>query len=58
LLEFTGLSINHHDHYAPPDEPPPPMISSEGIVAIDITRKFVEAAKGELLDLELREHRC
>ncbi|KAK4451796.1 N-alpha-acetyltransferase 35, NatC auxiliary subunit [Podospora aff. communis PSN243] len=51
--EFTGLSINHHDSYAPRDEPPPPMISSEGIVAVDITRKFVEAAKalepGELV---------
>ncbi|KAK0651504.1 Mak10 subunit, NatC N-terminal acetyltransferase-domain-containing protein [Cercophora newfieldiana] len=49
-----GLSINHSSHdYAAPDEPPPPMISSEGVVAIDITRKFVEAAKtlepGELV---------
>ncbi|KXX81657.1 N-alpha-acetyltransferase 35, NatC auxiliary subunit [Madurella mycetomatis] len=43
--EFVGLSINNPA--SPLDafgEPPPPMISSEGIIAIDITQKFVSAA--------------
>ncbi|KAK5660650.1 hypothetical protein OQA88_12014 [Cercophora sp. LCS_1] len=39
--DFTGLSINQPYHV---DDPPPPMISSEGIVATDITRKFLSAA--------------
>ena len=46
MPEFTGLSINHHD-YAPDEQPPPPMISSEGVVATDITEKFLSAAASE-----------
>ncbi len=52
--DFTGLSINNNLHqpiYPPREEPPPPMISSEGIVAVDITSKFFSSAasKSQLL---------
>jgi len=44
-IEFVGLSINNPNFQF--DDPPPPMISSEGIVATDITKKFASAASGE-----------
>lgn len=31
-------------HFEGPQEPPPPTLSSEGIVAQDITQKFLSAA--------------
>ena len=43
--EFTGLSINHPSYDV--EEPPPPMISSDGILAVDITEKFNAAAASE-----------
>lgn len=47
--EFVGLSISNPA--SPLDafgEPPPPMVSSEGIIALDITQKFVSAAASRL----------
>lgn len=40
--EFIGLSSNRSSSDL--DDPAPPMISSEGVVAIDITKKFLSAA--------------
>ena len=45
-IEFVGLSINN-PNFQFEDNPPPPMISSEGIIATDITKKFAAAASGE-----------
>ncbi|KAK3314781.1 Mak10 subunit, NatC N-terminal acetyltransferase-domain-containing protein [Apodospora peruviana] len=51
--EFVGLSINNPNLNFLVDDPPPPMISSEGIIATDITSKFASAAAalqpGELI---------
>ncbi|KAK1832761.1 N-alpha-acetyltransferase 35, NatC auxiliary subunit [Podospora conica] len=42
-IDHPGLA--HPDHaYSDPPPPPPPMISSEGVVATDITQKFLSAA--------------
>jgi hypothetical protein len=56
LPEFEGLSVN--DQPPPPQQqyglyggepvPPPPPISSNGIVAFDVTSRFLRAAKSEL----------
>lgn len=45
--EFMGLNINNsipQSRFDVFEEPPPPMISSEGIIAQDITQKFLSAA--------------
>ncbi|KAL2017785.1 hypothetical protein VTK56DRAFT_1648 [Thermocarpiscus australiensis] len=52
--DFAGLSVSNPGlPFDTPEEPPPPMISSEGIIALDITRKFLSAAAtlepGELI---------
>ncbi|EON96300.1 putative amino-acid n-acetyltransferase subunit protein [Phaeoacremonium minimum UCRPA7] len=50
--ELSGLSINQ-DPYLDDTPPPAPKITSEGVISIDITDKFVTAAKtlepGELI---------
>ncbi len=41
------LNLDHPNpglHFNSFEEPPPPMISSEGIIAHDITQKFFSAA--------------
>lgn len=53
LLRFSiGLhNFNQHEDaynsYYPhdPEPPPPPQISSQGIIALDITQRFLSAAK-------------
>ncbi|KAL1873072.1 hypothetical protein VTK73DRAFT_1169 [Phialemonium thermophilum] len=51
--EFLGLSLNQTPSMDYDDEPPPPVISSEGIIPLDITDKFLRAARslapGELV---------
>jgi len=55
-IGFADLDLNHpaahmdpaqYYQQPPPPPPPPPLISSEGIVAFDITREFRDAAAGE-----------
>ncbi|KAK1761252.1 N-alpha-acetyltransferase 35, NatC auxiliary subunit [Echria macrotheca] len=40
--EFTGLSIDHPVYCY--GQPQPPPVTSEGVIAIDITRNFLDAA--------------
>jgi hypothetical protein len=48
--ELAGLSISNPEpgpHFDAFEQPPPPRISSEGIVAQDITQRFRSAAAGK-----------
>lgn len=44
--EFRGLSIDPEAEHEPAT-PPVPKIASEGVVAIDITEKFIGATKSK-----------
>jgi hypothetical protein len=61
VTELEGLSIDQQQHdqnpYGNPyldEPPPPPQISSQGIVAFDITSRFLKAAKSMETALDLR----
>lgn len=46
--EVVGRSLNYDYLDMEPAAPLPPTLSSEGVVSIDITDKFIQAAKSKL----------
>lgn len=48
--EFRGLSIDpEHYEQLEPLTPPAPKVTSEGVISIDITEKFIGATKSKCI---------